>query len=78
MRLKPPPGHKVVAAWKGKRVRTLRDTSNNYCKIAAGAKGTAAIAVTGRGLRVTFDTCLCCGVAPIMAGLTHDDVEVIE
>jgi len=78
MRLDPPPGHKLIRDWKGKRVRTLRAMSSGIGHLPAGKEGEVADCGNGTGLHLKLDACLCCGVGLYLTRVSHRDVEVVS
>lgn len=76
MRLKPPPGGKLVRDWNGLRVRVTRECSNGWGSIPVGTLGKVTGAGNGVGLEFTSDPCAHCGVTMSMSKLSDRDVEV--
>ena len=75
MRLKPPPGKKLVRDWTGMRVVSRRTMRNAAATLPAGTAWEVVDA--GRiGLRLRSAPCACCGVSVMMTGVSHDDVDV--
>lgn len=77
MKLKPPPGHKLVRDWEGKRVRFVETVRNGAYEIPAGTLATVENAVGGTGLHLIRDPCPCCKVRVFITGIGADDVEVV-
>lgn len=75
--LTPPPGHKRVRDWYGKRVRTTRSLTNGVVTMPAGSLATVKNTPSGTGLHLKFDGCPSCGCAAHMSRVRADDVEVI-
>lgn len=78
MRLKPPPGGKHTADWKGKRLRALRDLKNAFGVIAAGTLMTVERIAPGKGINAVTDKCPHCGAQLGISGLSPCDVELVE
>lgn len=78
MRLKPPPGGKLVRDWNGKKVRLLRACTSGWGTMPVGTLGTVTGAGNGVGLEFTSTPCPHCGVTMRMTKLSDIDVQVVE
>lgn len=74
MRTRPPPGKKLVTAWKGLTVRTLRRMRNGVTDIPAGTLATVTYARAG--LTLETEPCKCCGVSIRISKVSSSDVSV--
>lgn len=77
IRLKPPMGSTTLQDWIGRRVKSTLDLRNELVAVPAGSLGTVIDWRTGRGLRVQFDSCTCCGVSAVIASLENSCIEEI-
>jgi hypothetical protein len=76
--ISPPPGHKLVRAWNGMRVRLVRPLSNGWGELAAGTIATVEGAGNGMGLQIRTDPCPHCGVKLFMSRVLPSDLEILE
>lgn len=77
IRLQPPPGSDKVSAWKGKRVRLLRDLGTGAGAWPAGTRAVVEETPAGTGLSLLGDPCCCCGVRLRARRVLGEDVEVV-
>lgn len=76
MRLKPPPGHKLIRDWEGKQVKTIRELRNASLVIPVGTFANVVRARGGTGLHIESQPCECCGVQIRITEVSHTDVEL--
>lgn len=77
IRLAPPPGAYKVSAWKGKRVKLLRDLGTGAAVWPAGTRAVVDETPAGTGLSLLGDPCRCCGVRLRARRVLGEDVEVV-
>lgn len=78
MKIKPPPGHKLVRDWEGKKIRTNREMRTGRMVIPAGTIATVVYCRGGTGLRIESNPCGCCGVKMIIDAVSHNDVDIFD
>lgn len=78
IRLQPPPKGTRVGDWLNQSVICTRELKNQCVLLPEGSKGIVTEVRFGKGLTVLFEECPCCHVAPIMAGLSHEDINLCQ
>lgn len=76
MRLKPPPGCKLVRDWIGATVRTRREMSTGMLRIPAGTEMT--VRNVSPGLRLEGAKCSHCGVSVYVTRVDSGDVSLVK
>lgn len=73
MKLRPPPGKRLVRDWTGMRVVSLVPMSNKVASLPVGTPWTVGQA-GGTGLHLVSDACQACGVSVRMSHVSHEHV----
>lgn len=74
MKLRPPPGKRLVRDWDGMRVVSTVPMANKVAQLPAGTRWTVYQA-GATGLHLVSDRCPECGVAVRMSHVSHEHVE---
>ncbi len=77
MRLRPPPGKRLVAEWAGLRVRSRVPMRNSLGEVPAGTLFTVESSIGGTGLHLKTSPCPHCGISMRISKVSDQDVMVV-